>query len=1241
MTEEFKANPNLVNKELADRSHAHTSFSPEKRAEQEIQGFADHVQNVYEELKKHAKTEAQKAFLISEMQRYQSGYATKYNAELAAKGRTFSSMITGGSNFPVRRHEKANRAEQNRYEEMKAWDDRAQAAILRELKKMAIEEGGGEVEVLKAKIASAEQLQEKMKAANAIIRKNISPAEQIAQLINLGFDAARVHKLLQPDFVGRVGFPAFELTNNNANIHRMKERIGELEKKEATPSGDIPFKGGTMHDNKEDDRIQLFFDQKPPQAMIDKLKGEGWKWAPSIGAWQRKRTDNALFSARRILGLEQQNPVFVPEKEELRKVESEIPEPEHRDSTIVKKQVEALGVKVLRAKIDGYNPELIRLTVPTDTPPIIGEIRREIARGFNGLPIPTKTWVWFKKPVPIKESPTLEKLQKQFEEKEIKPAFEVHDRLQKVIDIIKIYRDKGLTFEDLLAGLKGAYLAQTDYVRGSNLNAQKLTDDLKKSGYTNLRELWRKIIVQAPEKKPPLLYPSPEESTKPVNDTWKMTLQEFEKIKPFLKGIEEVRFEATPLKIPLSPEYLNWLKVELHRSDDPIIAESKKNKGFRLFVKSIDEAKKEFVVEKDVYVNHANGIVSEMPGTEYNRGKKYPVENFDIMPFSEYLKKEGIKFQYKESLGFKYVRVHWNGGEGWQLEYQTDKKEWHSVNTKNFLTLDEINKLLNSGEAKLYVYDTRGEEFFRWKPFTVPYPEFKWHEYFTEKGKGKFYELLHATWDNLMNIWMWRTSITDAEKHYESQEISEPQLKASFVPIERWKVREQDLIKFLGEHDKPDFGGSCPHYIKDRIEDFKSQTLSKFPQVERDKYELILDVLLSKARAKIEADKQPKPADKGIKTVVPYPEVKKEKEPWEMTFAEFEELFRTKYGDSGFSFAERVGISLGIGSQAGQPLRIVDGKKFGYNESNVRDNWRKAVIKRAIELGKHIPQHVLDDYAKMREEPVPEPLKPDTSSKDYKAGYNLAIQGRIAPAVPAWTDQGKADFAQGYKDGQKDKTRKENEELLAKDKAERDRHIEEFGKPVQTPEKPKANLLQRLKEASTVIELQVLQREIKESSYPEAKKYELLSLTEGRLSAMGVEFKPKVIGAPTKQEQALREAREKSHEGKRLKGQQTLGSAVSTSRRLGEFEVKPPIAQTRQPEPLKFKPPVPMSREQLLRRMKATYQPIISPKPKLLYVPEEKAVKQDAESVLLSRLDALAEKTRLKRELNALKNGVE
>jgi hypothetical protein len=248
MVVEFRANTNLVNKRLAEESHKGTSFDPEKRAVQEIEGYGQYVNEVYDNLKKYAKTEAQKEFLNSEMDRFQHGFAVKYNDQLAAKGRTFSSFITGGSNFPIRRAEKANVAEHKRYEEMIEYRDKAQAAILRELKKMAISEAGGEIEVLKQKIEKSEKVQETMKLANAILRKRIPDEAKIQEIIKTtGLSETTVRKILVPDYMGRIGFPAFELTNNNANIRRMKERITELEMKEATPSGDNRYQGGLLN----------------------------------------------------------------------------------------------------------------------------------------------------------------------------------------------------------------------------------------------------------------------------------------------------------------------------------------------------------------------------------------------------------------------------------------------------------------------------------------------------------------------------------------------------------------------------------------------------------------------------------------------------------------------------------------------------------------------------------------------------------------------------------------------------------------------------------------------------------------------------------------------------------------------------------------------------------------------------------------------------------------------------------
>lgn len=55
-------------------------------------------------------------------------------------------------------------------------------------------------------------------------------------------------------------------------------------------------------ENINDNRLQLFFDGKPEQEMINKLKANGFRWSPKNKAWQRQLTDNARIALKRVLG---------------------------------------------------------------------------------------------------------------------------------------------------------------------------------------------------------------------------------------------------------------------------------------------------------------------------------------------------------------------------------------------------------------------------------------------------------------------------------------------------------------------------------------------------------------------------------------------------------------------------------------------------------------------------------------------------------------------------------------------------------------------------------------------------------------------------------------------------------------------------------------------------------------------------------------------------------------------------
>ncbi|PYE89630.1 hypothetical protein [Phyllobacterium leguminum] len=52
--------------------------------------------------------------------------------------------------------------------------------------------------------------------------------------------------------------------------------------------------------NHDIERVQIVFDGKPSPKVISELKGAAWNWSPRNGAWQRKITNNSIWSAKRI-----------------------------------------------------------------------------------------------------------------------------------------------------------------------------------------------------------------------------------------------------------------------------------------------------------------------------------------------------------------------------------------------------------------------------------------------------------------------------------------------------------------------------------------------------------------------------------------------------------------------------------------------------------------------------------------------------------------------------------------------------------------------------------------------------------------------------------------------------------------------------------------------------------------------------------------------------------------------------
>jgi hypothetical protein len=78
------------------------------------------------------------------------------------------------------------------------------------------------------------------------------------------------------------------LTNLSANIRRVQERVRQLEANaQMVTTPPRQYRDFTVEESAADLRIRIRFDTKPPAEIRTILKGHGFRWSPTEGAWQR------------------------------------------------------------------------------------------------------------------------------------------------------------------------------------------------------------------------------------------------------------------------------------------------------------------------------------------------------------------------------------------------------------------------------------------------------------------------------------------------------------------------------------------------------------------------------------------------------------------------------------------------------------------------------------------------------------------------------------------------------------------------------------------------------------------------------------------------------------------------------------------------------------------------------------------------------------------------------------------
>ena len=284
-----------INEAAAKRAKDANSFSDYKQgsATAEYRHYVDEAVQLAERQKKRVDPMYHEK-IDSLLDTYARKLAANMNKGYEIDARVPSILIAGGSNFPTRKKEKQNAARDSNYRE---WQD-----IQGLLDKIRSTGMGGisaddpqAVQKLEKKLESLEKSQETMKAVNAYYRKHKTldgcPHLSPEQLEKLKADMASSWHL------GDKPFATWALSNNSAEIRRVKDRIKSLSQQKEIGFVGWEFDGGKVDANTEANRLQIFFEDKPDETTREALKSNGFRWSPKAGAWQRQLTSNAYYAA--------------------------------------------------------------------------------------------------------------------------------------------------------------------------------------------------------------------------------------------------------------------------------------------------------------------------------------------------------------------------------------------------------------------------------------------------------------------------------------------------------------------------------------------------------------------------------------------------------------------------------------------------------------------------------------------------------------------------------------------------------------------------------------------------------------------------------------------------------------------------------------------------------------------------------------------------------------------------------
>ena len=142
-----------------------------------------------------------------------------------------------------------------------------------------------------------------MKSVNKICRdKKLSETEIHEKLkTELQLSDNSINTILNPiHSYQKKGFESYQLTNNNARIKQVKQRIKKLESIEQMESKEYQYGEVRVSINVEDNRVEIYFPAKPEKSFRKKMHSIGFRWSRYKSAWQKQISKWNIEDAKRL-----------------------------------------------------------------------------------------------------------------------------------------------------------------------------------------------------------------------------------------------------------------------------------------------------------------------------------------------------------------------------------------------------------------------------------------------------------------------------------------------------------------------------------------------------------------------------------------------------------------------------------------------------------------------------------------------------------------------------------------------------------------------------------------------------------------------------------------------------------------------------------------------------------------------------------------------------------------------------